>query len=185
MRTFVAIDLDPEIKKKITLFIEKLDRFHPNIKWIKSQGMHLTLKFIGEIPENKAADIQVTLNDIASWHAGFPLKVVGTGIFPEGSRLPRVLWVGIENRSELIAVQKDLESKLEKLSIPREKRMFHPHLTLGRVKSAQNIAPVLEELSDHTNTRFGSMEVKKITFFKSVLKPSGAEYSVLSEIKLK
>jgi 2'-5' RNA ligase len=185
MRTFVAIDLDPEIKKGIILLIEKLDRFRANIKWIKPQGMHLTLKFTGEIPENKADDIQAALKDISLWHEGFHMKIVGTGRFPEGSRFPRVLWVGIENSSELIAMQKDLESRLEKLSIPREKRMFHPHLTLGRVKSAQNIAPVLKELSDHTNTRFGSMDVKKITFFRSILKPTGAEYSVLSEIKLK
>jgi 2'-5' RNA ligase len=74
---------------------------------------------------------------------------------------------------------------LEKASISREKRRFFPHLTLGRVKSSHNITPVLEELSGNKDTEFGCMEVEEITFFKSTLKPTGAEYSALEKIQLK
>jgi 2'-5' RNA ligase len=185
MRTFVAIELEPEIKKNLSQFIQKLENHNPHIKWIKNQGMHLTLKFIGEIPDDKASDIQSTLRDISFEHERFPLKLVGTGTFPARSRYPRVLWVGIEDSQKLISIQNDVETKLEKLSIPREKRKFHPHLTLGRVKSSQNIAPVLEELANNINTQFGSMDVETITFFKSTLKPTGAEYNSLSKIQLK
>lgn len=185
MRTFVAIDLEPEIKKNLSRFIQKLERFQPNIRWTKHPAMHVTLKFIGEIPERKTDDIQAVLNDISLRHKEFPLKLAGTGTFPRGSRFPRILWVGIEDSQALSSIQKDIETILAGLSIPLEQRKFHPHLTLGRVKSHQNIAPVLKELSDHTTTCFGTMIVERITFFRSTLKPMGAEYGVLSEIQLK
>jgi 2'-5' RNA ligase len=83
-----------------------------------------------------------------------------------------------------MSIQDEVESLLEKVSISREKRRFFPHLTLGRVKSSHNIARVLEELSENKDTEFGSMEVDELTFFKSTLKPTGAEYSVLVKIQL-
>ena len=185
MRTFVAIDLEPEIKKNISQFIKELDNHNPNIRWVKNQGMHLTLKFIGEVPENKAEDIRSILMGLSSEYEHFPLKLVGTGTFPPRIRNPRILWVGIEESHELMSVQKDIEFMLEKLSISREKRKYFPHLTLGRVKSNQNIMPVLDEMSRNKNTNFGNMDVKKITLFKSTLKPTGAEYSPLANIELK
>jgi 2'-5' RNA ligase len=185
MRTFVAIDLDEEIKKNISQFIKKLDAHKPNIRWIKHQGMHLTLKFIGEIPENKVRDIQSILMDLSLNHEHFPLKLVGTGTFPPRSRHPRILWVGIEENHKLMSVQKEVELILEKSSVPREKRKFFPHLTLGRVKSSHNILPVLDELSLNKDTEFGRMEVEKIILFKSTLKPAGAEYDALANIELK
>jgi 2'-5' RNA ligase len=71
------------------------------------------------------------------------------------------------------------------MSIPREKRKFHPHLTLGRIKSSHNIALVLEKLAENINTEFGKMEVAEVTLFKSTLKPTGAEYDALAKIQLK
>lgn len=185
MRTFVAIDLDDKIKKNISQFITKLDFYKPNVRWIKEQGMHLTLKFIGEIPEKKASDIRSVLMNLSQKQEPFPLKLVGTGMFPPRSRNPRILWVGVEENQGLMSVQKEVESLLEKLSIPRERRKFSPHLTLGRVKSSHNIKPVLDELSRNKDTEFGRMDVERITFFRSTLKPTGAEYSTLANIELK
>ncbi|MGD8540476.1 MAG: RNA 2',3'-cyclic phosphodiesterase [Candidatus Aminicenantes bacterium] len=185
MRTFVAIDLEHELKINISQLIKKLDNHKPNIRWIREQGMHLTLKFIGEIPEDKASDIRSVLMDLALKHERFPLKLVGTGRFPPRSQSPRILWVGVEENHKLIDVQKEVELMLEKLAIKREKRKFFPHLTLGRVKSNENIMPVLDELLRNKDTEFGRMEVEKITLFKSTLKPTGAEYSALANIDLK
>lgn len=185
MRTFVAIDLKPEIKKNISQFIQKLESHNPNARWVKNQGMHLTLKFVGEITDDKAREIRSVLMDLSLRHERFPMKLLGTGTFPPRSRHPRILWVGIEESQKLMSVQNEVESMLEKLSISREKRRFHPHLTLGRVRSSHNIAPVLEELSENRDTEFGSMEVEEITFFKSTLNPTGAEYSALAKVQLK
>jgi len=185
MRTFLAIDLKPEIKKNISQFIQKLESHSPNARWVKNQGMHLTLKFVGEITDDKAREIRSVLMDLSLRHERFPMKLLGTGTFPPRSRHPRILWVGIEESQKLMSVQNEVESMLEKLSISREKRRFHPHLTLGRVRSSHNIAPVLEELSENRDTEFGSMEVEEITFFKSTLNPTGAEYSALAKVQLK
>jgi 2'-5' RNA ligase len=185
MRTFVAIDLEDKIKKNISQFIKKLDLHNPHIRWVKDQGMHLTLKFIGEIPEKKASDIRSVLMALSSKHEHFTLRLMGTGSFPPRSSHPRVLWVGIEESPKLMSLQKEVEFLLERLSISREKRKFFPHLTLGRVKSSHNIIPVLDEMSRNKDTEFGSMEVEKVTLFKSTLKPTGAEYAVLENIQLK
>ncbi len=185
MRTFIAVDLENDLKTNILQFINKLDSHNPNIRWVKNQGMHLTLKFIGEIPEDKASDIRSALMGLSQKHKPFPLRLVGTGVFPPRSRNPRILWVGIEENQELMSVQKEVESLLEKLSVPREKRRYSPHLTLGRVKSSHNIKPVLDEMSRNKDTEFGRMDVERITFFKSTLKPTGAEYSTLANIELK
>jgi len=185
MRTFVAIELKPDVKKNLSEFMKKLDSHNPNIRWIKDQGMHLTLKFIGEITENKAKNIRSVLNELELKHELFQMTLVGTGTFPPRSRHPRILWVGIEENRQLISLQSEIESLLERMSISREKRRFFPHLTLGRVKSNHNITQVLEELSDNKDTEFGSQEVEEITFFRSTLKPTGAEYNTLSKIQLK
>jgi 2'-5' RNA ligase len=185
MRTFVAIDLNLELKKNLSDFMQKLDRFNPNIRWVKDQGMHLTLKFIGEIKEDKAKKISLALKGLSSNHEAFPIKLVGTGTFPHRSRHPRILWAGVEDSPQIIALQNEVESLLEKESISRDKRRFFPHLTLGRVKSNHNIALVLEELFDNKEFEFGSQEVEEIIFFRSILKPTGAEYSALSKIQLK
>jgi len=81
-------------------------------------------------------------------------------------------------------LQEKIEDKLNKQGFPREKRQFRPHLTLGRVRSGKNISGVLQDLNDHRESDFGQMQVKKVTLFKSTLKPTGAEYEGLSEIKL-
>jgi len=185
MRTFVAIALEPKIKHTLSQFIKKLEDHNPNIRWVREQGMHLTLKFIGEIPENRVEKILSVLRDLSAEHECFPLLLRGTGSFPPRSKCPRILWVGIQENQGLFSVQHDIESLLEKVSIARENRRFSPHLTLGRVKSSHNIAPVLDILADNKDTEFGSMEVQEIIFFKSTLKPTGAEYSALEKIRLK
>jgi 2'-5' RNA ligase len=185
MRTFVAIELAHGVKENISQFIKKLDFYNPNIRWVKTQAMHLTLKFIGEITPNKVNDIQSVLMELSTKYERFTLRLFGTGTFPPRSRNPRVIWLGIEECDALMSLQKDIEFSLEKLSIPREKRKFAPHLTLGRVKSSLNIKPVLDDLSRNKDTEFGCMEVDKMTFFQSTLKPTGAEYTVLANIELK
>ncbi len=147
--------------------------------------MHLTLKFLGEINEEKVPQIENILKRISEKYKPFPLRIKGTGTFPPKSRTPRVLWVAIEEVEDLKRLQSDLEEEMESLGFPKERRTFHPHLTLGRVKTFSDIKETLHFFDKHRNKNFGEMEAQKITFFRSVLKPTGAEYSVLSEFELK
>ena len=188
MRTFIAIDLDPEIKNSLSQLIDELaslDKGKRNIKWVSRQGMHLTLKFLGEIEEKKAREVENTLKKTAEKSSSFLLRVRGTGFFPPQTKYPRVLWVGVEEEETLLSLQSHLESEMEKAGFPREQRKFHPHLTLGRVKNPSFLSETLSLLEKYKDTIFGEMRAEKITFFQSVLKPSGAEYSVISEYKLK
>lgn len=188
MRTFIAINLDPEIKNALSRFIGELQASSPEsrgIKWVRPEGMHLTLKFLGEISEEKVSQIESVLKRISEKHKFFPLRIRGTGSFPPKSKSPRVLWVSIEEVEDLKRLQSDMEEEMERLGFPKERRTFHPHLTLGRVKTFSGIKETLNFFEKHRDKNFGEMEAKKITFFRSVLKPTGAEYSVLSEFKLK
>jgi 2'-5' RNA ligase len=185
MRTFIAIDLDPEIKKTLSLLVDDLDKGHKNIRWVKPEGMHLTLKFLGEIGREKVTEIENILKIVSIKYRPFLLKFKGTGSFPPGMKNPRVLWVGIEEEETLRALQAQLEGELEKLGFPRERRHFHAHLTLGRVKSISNLKETLSLLEKYRDRNFGEMKAEKISFIQSTLKPTGAEYSTLSEFELK
>lgn len=185
MRTFIAINLSPEIKKALSLLIDELDKGHKNIRWVRQEGMHLTLKFLGEIGKEKVPEIENVLKMISKKYDPFSLKFKGTGSFPPGMKNPRVLWVGIEEEETLAALQVHLEGELEKLGFPSERRKFHAHLTLGRVKSLFNIKETLLLLEKYRDGNFGEMKADKISFIQSTLKPTGAEYSILSEFELK
>ncbi len=184
MRTFIAIDLDSQLKKNLAALIDELRPNGKNIRWVSAEAMHLTLKFLGEIADQDVSRIASTVEHIAKNHKPFDLKLLGTGWFPPGKKDPRVLWVGIQGDPSLKVLQEDIESGMEKLGFAREKREFHPHLTLGRVKFPSRLESLLSELEKNKETAFGKMEAQKVTFFKSTLKPSGAEYSVLSEFPL-
>lgn len=184
MRTFVAIELDTGIKDSLSALIRELDTAGRSIRWVKPHGMHLTLKFLGEVSQDKINEVESVLGNIAKDYPAFPLNLAGTGTFPPGARFPRVVWVGIGENETLRMIQIRVENELEKIHFPREKRKFHPHLTLGRVKGPQNLETTLKTLAQYKEADFGGMTVNKITLFKSTLKPSGAEYTILSEHRL-
>ena len=185
MRMFIAIDLDPEIKTSLSDLLRRLRRLAPkNISWIREPGMHLTLKFLGEVEEARIPSIQVHMNEAAAASPAFSLKFRGTGAFPPQAKTPRVLWIGTEEQPAIMSLAERLAAVMEESGFEREDRPFRPHLTLGRVRHGQGIHDAVAELEKHRETVFGEMTVRRITLFRSVLKPTGAEYSVLGESPL-
>jgi 2'-5' RNA ligase len=184
MRTFIAIDLSPEIKGRLAEFVGRLAPLGRGVKWVTKDAMHLTLKFLGEINETQVAEIESGLRPTASKFNPITLTCRGAGVFPPGSARPRVLWVGVEAGPDLALLQEDIDQCCEKIGFAREARPFHPHLTLGRVKTPADIRAVLEEFDRARTEVFGRMIVQRVTFFRSQLRPSGAEYSVLGEFPL-
>lgn len=186
MRTFIAIDLTPEIKAALETLIRKIGKNAGGVKWVKAEAMHLTLKFLGDIPEDSAATVKAFLEKLAGARRPFPLRLKGTGTFPPGGKMSaRVLWAGIQEVPELMELQAALETECEKAGFPREERAFHPHLTLGRVRSSDGLEPVLRELERFKEADLGGMTVSALIFFQSVLGPSGPVYEVLAEAVLK
>lgn len=184
MRTFIAIDLEDDLKESLSRFIETLPGSGQSVRWVGRGSMHLTLKFLGEVTPELVTKIATALENTARKCRSFTLKLKGTGSFPPGKRNPRVLWIGIQEEPLLLSLQDEVERALEKLGFPREKRPFHAHLTLGRVKSPGGLHELLSEFSNARLKEFGHMMVTKVTFFQSTLKPTGAEYTVISESQL-
>jgi 2'-5' RNA ligase len=185
VRVFIAIDLDPHIKTNLTGFLTHLKNLgRARISWVRQEGMHLTLKFLGEVDEPLLEKVKALLQEVGAVSRPFLLKVRGTGVFPPGARNPRVLWVGVEEDPALGELQARLESSLKKLGFPREDRPFHPHLTLGRVKSPGDLRLVLAELEKRRDDVFGEMMARTIILFRSTLKATGAEYAPLIESRL-
>jgi len=177
MRAFVAIELEASIKDGITALLARLRRCDCAVRWVKPEGIHLTLKFLGDISPDLALKVRSEMDRVAGRHDGIAMEVAGTGTFAPRSRSPRVIWVGVIQNSALARLQADLDKSLEKLGFRREKRRFHPHLTVGRIKAPRGLEPVLEALSEYSETSFGRMAVSRLTLFESILKPTGAEYS--------
>ncbi len=183
MRTFIAIDLEPGLKTSLQDLIRALKTTRADVRWAQTNGLHLTLKFLGEIDEEKATVVKRILGEVAGRHPSFPLRLEGTGAFP-GEHRPRILWAGFAAEPGLLAFQDELERELEREGFPREERPFHPHLTLGRVKGPGRIREAMLELEKHRGGTMGEMSVHKVAFFESRLRPEGAEYLVLADYEL-
>jgi 2'-5' RNA ligase len=176
MRSFIAIDLNDEVKKAVEELIFTLKAKCGNVKWVKPPNLHLTLKFLGEISEEQLPGIKLALQATAARHPVFHFQIQGSGTFPAGGR-PRILWVGIKAQPALTQVYHDLEEELSKLDFAREKRDFSPHLTIGRVRSATGLKPVLSEFEHWKDSGFGGVRVDSLVLYKSTLTPTGAVYS--------
>ncbi len=189
MRTFIAVNIPVDIKQNLQEEIDKLRALirGENVRWVRPEGIHLTLKFLGEISDSSLGEIHQTLEREVEKHPTCTLRVGGFGCFPNRRR-PRVLWIGItEDKGTLAQVQSSIHEKLVPLGFEKEERPFHPHLTLGRVR--RNVSKSdLNQLQDAVNEfvvgQIGKFEVREIHLIESILKPSGAEYSTLGEYTL-
>jgi len=185
MRTFIAVDLDDRLKTHFLHIISRLDPGDGRVKWITRPGMHLTLKFLGEISESQQSDVERVLDEVTNKHVSFFLQCRGTGTFPSNSKNPRVFWIGLDKSQKLETLHHDIEEGMAGLGFPKDNRLFFPHLTLGRVKKKAQLHTVLSRFHPYHHEHFGDIFVKKVLYYRSLLKPAGAEYTVLSEHELK
>ncbi len=185
MRTFIAIDLETEVRENLEKVIHTLKPAGPGIKWVNTEGIHLTLKFLGNISNEQADEIKAVMDRSAENHSPFTLECRGLGTFPVKSRNPRIVWAGIDEQSDLMAIQKELDQQLAELGFSKEKRTFHPHLTLGRARKKTNSRLLIPEIKKYGSQEFGKTLVDKIILYESTLTPEGAVYSRIHESELK
>lgn len=184
MRCFIAIDVPEDIKEKISKLIENLDHKTKGIKWVTPRNIHLTLKFLGEIEDKQVHLIRDRLEILSLRHSVFELSISDVGGFPN-LKNPKVLWVGIHSSEKLINLYNDLEDIMYEIGFEKEDRKFSPHLTIARIKDRIDADLILKPFMEYKNYLFGKMKVSEIILMKSILKPSGAEYSKLYTFKLK
>ncbi|MCE5195427.1 MAG: RNA 2',3'-cyclic phosphodiesterase [Nitrospiraceae bacterium] len=181
LRCFIAIELPDSIKENISIYIQKLKEIKTDVKWVSEKNLHVTLKFLGNVPERMIQDINNKLLAIGRLHDKFHLYIQGAGIFPN-TKQPRVIWLGLKDSGNVVNLQQDIEDGMSELGFKKDGREFKPHLTIGRVKSFKNIGSLIKELTTLKEVDFGKIEVKNISLMKSELKQAGAEHSKLSQI---
>jgi 2'-5' RNA ligase len=190
IRTFIAIELDESIKDGLTRLQEGLKGEVPqgSVRWVRPASIHLTLKFLGDVPADQIGEITRALERSCQGFAPFSLTCGGLGCFPNLKR-PRVVWVGVhEETGTLAQLQKAIEANVAPLGYPTEKRKFSPHLTLGRVQrrvSSSDLHRLGEQVGSSEIGTLGQMEVRSVNLMRSDLRPSGAVYTRLAEVKLK
>ena len=174
MRTFVAIDLPSEVRRSIARLMDLLRPAGTEVRWARPEGLHLTLKFIGELPEKKLPEAK---DRLASIRVPAPLSfaVRGAGYFPN-ERAPRVIWLGLDAGPDLPELAAQIETALLPLGIPKEKRPFAAHLTLGRLKVPARIPALQEILRKQEPLEFGAFVAEEFHLYESQLSPGGSVY---------
>ena len=186
MRTFIAIELPQKIIGTLSALQNQLKNTQADVKWVAPENIHLTLKFLGEVDEKKIEKIIQALEETAKDNQPFSIRLCALGAFPK-INFPRVIWVGIDaGDEETKNIAFVLEEKLQKLGIPKEKRPFSSHITIGRVRSGLNREKLVKELNilaGQSANYCADLEflTTKITLFKSTLTPKGPIYEILKE----
>ncbi|OGW66910.1 MAG: 2'-5' RNA ligase [Nitrospirae bacterium RIFCSPLOWO2_01_FULL_62_17] len=194
IRTFVAVELDALLRQALaqaqTKLRSQLQRtLGPDVRiqWVKPESVHLTLKFLGDIPEDRVPDVQAALTRAAGGHGRFTVTVEGLGVFPD-ARAPRVVWVGMTAQAAAVKrLAADVESALGAIGFASEQKPFHPHLTLARIKErSPEVGRAMSAGGLLTpEVKLGELTVAAVSLMKSDLKPSGPVYTRLCHVPLK
>ena len=183
LRLFIAIETPHQIKLQLGEIRDRLKGSGADVKWEQNEKLHATLKFLGATDEGLLPQIVSYIEGVGRAHTPLLLKYAGVGCFPN-HRAPRVVWVGMEDlKGNILSLQQQIESILTHLGFKHEERTFHPHVTIGRVKSNRKIESLLRMMESVT---FESQPVTmgELILVKSELKPSGSVYTTLKTIPL-
>lgn len=179
IRTFIALDLPVKLQGSLEALQKELQRTDAPVSWVKPDRIHLTLKFLGDVPPGRIADIQAQLAEIAVHTQPFRLQAAGCGAFPTLQQM-RVVWVGLKGDiPSLRDVQQRVEEAMAALDFKREDRPFKAHLTLGRVKGRQRLRVLQEALLARQAFEAEDFDVTELVLYKSELRPERARYTPL------
>jgi 2'-5' RNA ligase len=182
LRTFIAVSISQEKRNLIADYQRQLKSLGGDVRWVRPEGIHITLKFLGDVPGSKTGEIEKNLRTVVQGLNPFSVSLEGCGGFPN-LRKPRVLWIGIkEGAEQLSRLAEDIDHLLHQIGFEKEKRSYSAHLTLGRVRSPQNMDKIIETMLTKP-FQGGQFSVDSIHLMKSDLRPSGAVYAQLATIK--
>jgi 2'-5' RNA ligase len=184
LRAFVAFKLPDQITERAAALQDALKARGLKLQWVKPQNLHLTLKFLGDIPETDAFKVGAVLDHAVGNEPPLAMTLQGVGVFP-GIKRPRVLWVGFGGQVQnLKRLQLRLEDQLDKIGFDRDKREFKAHLTIARIK--RRVAPekLLDAITAEGDFVPHPFMARKIVLYKSDLRPQGAVYTALAKAEL-
>lgn len=184
IRAFVAFKLPADVIEHAAGLQSALKSRRLKLRWVAPRNLHLTLKFLGDIPADDAAAVALAMQRACRGATAMSLTVQGMGVFP-GIKRPRVLWIGLGGQVEALRqLNSRVEDELTGLGFPRENRDFKAHLTLARCKgwvAPQDLLQAFEELGNYAPKPFTA---DRLVLYKSDLRPTGAVYTPLSEVYL-
>lgn len=189
LRTFIAIELDESLRIALARVQAKFKRqITPGaVKWVAPEGIHLTLKFLGDTPQSQIPNIEKALRRACQEFSQFEFSVEGRGCFPNFRR-PRVIWVAVRDHGQVLTrLQAAIEQYVAPLGWPTEERGFSPHLTLGRVaRNASNAeaAAIGQIVEKSVVEQIGTQRVTAVSLIRSDLRPTGAVYTTLVHVPL-
>ena len=194
MRIFIGIDLDPEVRGRISRFLEGVQGFAPDARWVRPESLHITLKFIGEQTPERVEAIAERLRRVKG--GAFEICCGGYGFFPT-AKAARVFWIGIHAGSQLAELSGTIDVATAELGIPREDRPYSPHLTLARAGgrsgspkwrrgdgSNSAFAVLGKRLAAMGEFDFGTMTAREFILYQSQLSPKGSQYTKLQRFAL-
>src|SRR5271157_5984666 len=195
MRIFIGIDLDPQVRARISRFLEGVEGFAPDARWARPESLHITLKFIGEQTLEQVAAITERLRQVEG--NAFEIRSGGYGFFPT-AKAPRVFWIGIQTGPQLAELARSIDMAVAELGIPREDRPFSPHLTLARTGGRSGspkwrkgdrpnaaFAVLEKRLAAMSELDFGTMTAREFILYQSQLSPGGSHYTRLQRFPLR
>ena len=193
MRAFVAVEVAEPIREALSALISDLRRLDAPVKWVEARNVHLTLKFLGSVPDTAVARAVEILRACASGIAPFSLEVNGAGGFPDLKR-PRVVFVCAVDQPPVAAeLARRLNDQMAEVGAERDDRPYQNHITLGRVRpsrasgpsgEARHLAQLTQRLESLQGKSFGSMQVSEVTLVESKLTPAGPIYSPVERVRL-
>jgi 2'-5' RNA ligase len=189
LRLFIAIELPAAARDVLAALQKRLQSADANraIRWSSLDGIHLTLKFLGDVAPDKIASITAGLTAATAGRKPFDLTVAGAGCFPN-LRKPRVVWAGSGGNSAALHALRDvIEQHVAPLGYPTDERPFSPHFTLGRARqeaSASALAAIGEQIGKMDVGTLYSWRVDGLSLMRSDLKPSGAVYTQVAQFEL-
>jgi 2'-5' RNA ligase len=181
VRLFIAIEIPSEIRNTFATLLKEFRAIAPQLKWVRAENLHVTLKFLGE---TEAGKLSVLRNALSAVHSDQPvsLEFRGLGFFPNEKR-PKVFWAGMDSSPNLKTLARDIDAATQRLEFPVEQRLFAPHLTLARLALSGIPPKMLEAIQEKNTQSFGSLQTGEIHLIESKLKPIGAEYTTLQSFR--
>lgn len=183
IRSFIALPTPDSVRSRITSIQAELKLLDADVKWDSPEKFHITLKFLGNVEPQLLEKLIVVLEPVAALQPTFELIYQNIGAFPSVTR-PRVVWIGSSQNDLLLSLQQQVEETCARFGFPKEDRAFHPHITLGRVKSSRNIHLLTDKLKSITLEPTHS-RCTELLVMRSDLRPTGSVHSVLKSIPLK
>ena len=183
IRAFIAVEIDEETRRALAKTQGMLRLAGAHVAWVAPENIHVSMVFLGDTVADTIPRIIGEIDAAAAITTPFTFEVVALGTFGRIDA-PRVIWAGVRSPEAIQALQGSIADGMRSLQIPLEARKFVPHLTLGRVKSLRGCRELADVIRSERETCFGRVFASRVVLMRSVLKPAGAEYSVLHEAKL-